>query len=157
MKKLIPILTLLLLLTSCGSMKVYVNNDSTYSRKNPITIVAPQDESGTVGELQFLLQSNGYKLMSYSAAKKAINLDTEYGDNTTHKELTNTTSFNSAYVLELNYNFHWDLRYVYTTFSATITDLRSSEIIMTANFRGDKGCRAVLEELVKKMNAVIKK
>lgn len=157
MKKLIPILTLLLLLTSCGSMKVYVNNDSTYSRKNPITIVAPQDESGTMGELQFLLQSNGYKLMSYSAAKKAINLDTEYGDNTTHKELTNTTSFNSAYVLELNYNFHWDLRYVYTTFSATITDLRSSEIIMTANFRGDKGCRAVLEELVEKMNAVIKK
>ena len=138
-------------------MKVYVNNDSTYSRKNPITIVSPQDNSGTMGELQFLLQSNGYKLMSYSAAKKAINLDTEYGDDNTHQEITNTTSFNSAYVLELNYNYEWELRYVYTTFSATITDLRSGEIIMTANFRGEKSCRSVLEDMVSQMNKVIKK
>ena len=156
MKKILPIIALLFILTSCGSTKVYVNQDSTYSNKNPITIVAPQDESGTMGELQFLLQSNGYKLMSYSAAKKALNLDTEYKDDSTHKELTNTTSFNSAYVLELHYNYEWELRYVYTTFSATITDLRSGEIVMTANFRGEKSCRSVLESLVKKMNEVIK-
>lgn len=156
MKKLISILTLLLLLTSCGSMKVYVNHDSTYSRKNPITIVAPQDKSGTIGELQFLLQSNGYKLMSYSAAKKALNLDSEYDDNKSHQELTNTISFNSAYVLELNYNYDWDLRYIYNNFSANITDLRTGEIVMSASFRGEKGCKSVLEDLVEQMNKVIK-
>ncbi|MDR2130482.1 MAG: hypothetical protein LBP56_04855 [Odoribacteraceae bacterium] len=66
------------LFSSCGSMRVYVNQDATYSRKNPITInQSSDDKSGTLGELQFLLLSNGYKLMSYGAAKKAFHLDSE--------------------------------------------------------------------------------
>jgi hypothetical protein len=146
------------LLLSCGSMRVYVNQDTIYSRKNPITInQSSDDNSGTLGELQFLLQSNGYKLMSYGAAKKAFNLDSQTQSGSYHGEITNTTTFNSIYVMDLNYSYYYDLLYwAYTSFSATITDLKSGEIIMTANFRGDKSVRAVLNELVKKMNAVIK-
>ena len=159
MKKLIlsAVMTMLLL-SSCGSMRVYVNTDTTYSRKNPITInKAVDDETGTLGELQFLLQSNGYKLMSYGAAKKALNLDSETQDQTYHSEITKSTTFNSVYVLDMNYSYYFDLFYwAYTNFSATITDLATGEIIMTANFRGDKSCRAVLDELVSKMNAIIK-
>jgi hypothetical protein len=147
------------LLSSCGSMRVYVNQDTTYSRKNPITInQSSDDESGTLGELQFLLQSNGYKLMSYGAAKKAFNLDSQSESGSYHGEITNTTTFNSVYVMDINYSYYYDVFYwAYTSFSATITDLKTGEIIMTANFRGDKSVRAVLSELVQKMNAVIKK
>lgn len=145
-------------LSSCGTMKVYVNQETTYSKKNPITInQSSDDNSGTLGELQFLLQSNGYKLMSYGAAKKALNLDTESQTETFHGEITNTTTFNSVYVLDLNYSYTWDLGgYYYTNFSANITDLETTEIVMTANFRGYKTCKAVLKDLVTKMNKVIK-
>ena len=139
-------------------MKVYVNQESTYTKKNPITInKSLDDDSGTLGELQFLLQSNGYKLMSYGAAKKALNLDTQSQNGTFHGEITNSTTFNSVYVLDLNYSHYWDaLYYAYTNFSATITDLKTGEIVMTAHFRGDKSVQAVLKELVTKMNSVIK-
>jgi len=154
---LISLISLGYLLTSCGTLNVYVNQSSTYSKKNPITInQSSDDQSGTLGELQFLLQSNGYKLMSYGAAKKALNLDTEAHSSTFHGEITNSTTFKSVYVLNLNYTYYWDsFYYAYRSFSSTITDLRTGEIIMTANFRGDKSCRAVLTELVDKMNSVI--
>ncbi|MDR2407429.1 MAG: hypothetical protein LBE13_04870, partial [Bacteroidales bacterium] len=140
-----------LLLLSCGTMRVYVNPDATYSRKTPITIINNRhadNGTGTLGELQFLLQSNGYKLISYSTAKKALNLDTESRDDAFHGEITNSTTFNAAYVLDLNYSYYYDVFYwAYTNFSATITDLRTGEIIMTANFRGNKSVRLVLNEL----------
>ena len=144
--------------SSCGSMQVYVNHDAKYSKKNPITInQSSDDQSGTLGELQFLLQSNGYKLMSYGAAKKALNLDSQSQSGAYHGEITNTTSFNSVYVMDLNYTYYYDMfYYAYRSFSATITDLKTGEIVMTANFRGDRGVRSVLQELVSKMNTVIK-
>lgn len=146
------------LVVSCGSMRVYVNEDSTYSRKNPITINIPSDDnSGTLGELQFQLQSNGYKLMSYGAAKKALNLDSKSEKDSTHGEITNSITFNSIYVLDVNYTYYYDsFFFAYRSFSATISDLKTGEIVMTANFRGDKACRAVIRDLVTKMNEVIK-
>ena len=92
--------------------------------------------------------------MSYSAAKKSLNIDDV---SNTRTELTNTVAFNSIYVLDLDYTYYYDVFYfAYRNFSATITDMRTGEIIMTANFRGDKGCRAVLNELINKMNKVIR-
>lgn len=146
-----------IMFSSCGTMQVYVSQDSTYSRKNPITITNSSDVSGTLGQLQFLLQSNGYRLMSLSAAKKALNLDASYNNNDSHHELTNTTTVNSVYVLEMDYTYYFDsFYYAYRSFSATITDLRSGEIIMTASFRGDKSVNAVLNEFVREMNKIIK-
>lgn len=145
------------MVASCGTMQVYVNHDSTYSRKNPITIINKSDESGALGELQFQLQSNGYKLMSMTAAKKALNLDTDISSNSVHSELTNTTTVRSVYVLEMHYTYYWDaFYYAFTNFSATITDLETGEIIMTGNFRGDKGVKSVITELVTEMNKVIR-
>jgi hypothetical protein len=96
--------------------------------------------------------------MSYGAAKKAFNLDSQSENGSYHGEITNTTTFNSVYVMDINYSYYYDVFYwAYTSFSATITDLKTGEIIMTANFRGDKSVRSVLSELVQKMNVVIKK
>lgn len=142
---------------SCGTMQVYVNNDATYSRKNPITIKNSSDETGALGQLQYLLQSNGYRLMSMSAAKKALNLDTIKNNNSSHSEITHTTTVNSVYVLEMHYTYFYDIFYYgFYSFSATITDLVSGEIIMTSNFRGEKSVNAVLNEFVREMNKVIK-
>ncbi len=151
-------ITCMLILSSCGSMRVYTNPSSNYTRKTPITInLSHNDESGTLGELQFLLQSNGYKLMSLAAAKKSLNLDSNYDIHNFHSEITNTTTFNSMYVLDINYSYYYDLFHnAYTNFSATITDLSTGEIIMTATFRGNKSVRSVLNELVQKMNKVIR-
>ena len=61
------------------------------------------------------------------------------------------------YVLDINYSYYYDLFHnAYTNFSATITDLSTGEIIMTATFRGNKSVRSVLNELVQKMNKVIR-
>ncbi len=157
-KNIFILIILSFVFTACGTMKVYVNPNSSYSKKNPITInQANDDKSGTLGELQYLLQSNGYKLMSYAAAKKSFNLDTDVQNNSIRSEITNNTTFKSIYVLNLDYSYYWDMFYFsYTNFSATITDLESGEIVMTANFRGDRSCSSVLEEFVKKMSTVIK-
>lgn len=89
--------------------------------------------------------------MSLNAAKKSLNLDSNYDIHNFHSEITNTTTFNPMYVLDIDYSYYYDLFfYAYTNFSATITDLNSGEIIMTANFRGDKSVRSVLNELVQK-------
>jgi ABC-type amino acid transport substrate-binding protein len=144
-------------MTSCGTLQIYVNQDSAYSKKDSIIInQTTDDKSGTLGELQFLLQSNGYNLMSYGAAKNALNLDADSLEGSVRGKITNTTSYNSIYLLDLNYSYYYDVfYYAYTTFSATITDLENGETVMVANFRGDKSCRAVLKELVEKMNKVI--
>lgn len=149
--------TIATLTTSCGNVRVFVNEDSTFSRKNPITIDQDADDaSGTLGELQFLLKSSGYKLMSYGAAKKALNFDENGDRNSSHSEVTSTTEFNSAYIIDLKYTGSSDIGVRYKSFSATITDLRSGEIIMTAVFRGDKAVKKVLKEFVMQINKVIK-
>lgn len=155
--RLFLLVSVLLLLSSCGSVRVFVNEEHAYSRKNPITInLLSNDESGTLGELQFLLKSNGYKLMSYASAKKALNLDSEYNNSSTHHEITYTKEYNSIYLMDIDYTYYYDVfYYAYRSFSATITDLRTGEIIMTAHFRGDRGCRAVLQEFVNELNKII--
>lgn len=67
-------------LTSCGTMKVFIAPNSDFTKSTPITIDRLKDDaSGTLGELQYLLQTNGYKVMSFLTAKKTYNLDS-YSD-----------------------------------------------------------------------------
>lgn len=154
---LILLLSTLLFLSSCGSVRVFVNEEHTYSKKNPITInLSTNDKSGALGELQFLLKSNGYKLMSYGSAKKSLNLDSQYNISSTHNEITYTKEFNSIYLMDIDFTYHNNDVYYYRTFTATITDLRTGEIIMTANFRGYKLCKFVLQEFVNELNKIIK-
>ena len=111
MKKrvIINIIITAVLLSSCSaSMQVFVNQSSNYSRKTPITITNKSDGSGALGELQFLLQSNGYKVMSMAAAKKALNLDSESSNGKEHSEVTYTTTVKSVYVIEMNYSYYID-------------------------------------------------
>lgn len=158
--KLSILLAMATLFSSCATMSVYVNRDSSFSKKNPITINNESDLSGALGELQFALQSNGYRIMSMDAAKKAINFDTNSTGSSTHSEMTSTTTFNSAYVIRMNYAYYQDINgYCFKSFSATITDLVSGEIIMTSKMNPGLTFPTVsytINQLVQEMNKVIK-
>ena len=141
---------------SCGSVKVYVAPGE-YSRKNPITLDAHTDACGVVGDLQFEMQSNGYKLISLTAAKKAVNFDSDTKDNSYHSERTATTTFKSAYIMEIDYDCFYDLPvYRMLRFKANITDLTNGEIVMTASYSGLKKTTRVVRKIVSEMNKVIK-
>lgn len=156
-------LVLISMLSSCTAyMQVFVNHESKYSKKQPITIVNETDDSGALGELQFALQSNGYKVMSMKAAKKALNIDTERDSDDTHSEITATTTFNSVYVIEMNYSYYIDpltSRAHLHSFSANITDLATGEIIMTSRLNNsfiDCTVKQAVNLLVSEMNKVIR-
>jgi len=93
------------------------------------------------------------KLIHYKANKIGNdNYNNEY-----NSELYNVNQINSIYTLELNYSYYWDiLFYSYTSFSARIIDLETSEILMSANFRGDKSIKSVLSEFTNKMSRQIR-
>lgn len=141
-------------MSSCGTVKIYSNPESEFNKKTPITInLESDDKSGTLGELQFLLKSKGYNVLSYNSAKKYLSLDVNKEKENIHGVIVGNKEFKSLYILNVDYTYYWDVFYYsYTSFSATITDLVSGEIIMTANFRGDRNCGAVLNEFVEKMN-----
>lgn len=223
----LPILYIItLLLASCGSMRMYMTPDSTYTKDDTIAIVNQvEDASGTLGTLQFLLQSNGYQVISYKNAKRQLKLDsieratysttnktiitktvvvdTLKGDTTINidhnrnikqgsvdlvnrvssvedkrvgKEQTKIITDSVVvhgyidnkelalqelaesdvapiYSLELKYSYYLDLLYYsYTSFTATITNMKTDDVVLTASFVGDKRCPKVLESFIKQLN-----
>ncbi len=164
MNKLFKVSILLIMTTlfsSCATMSVYVNQDTSFSKKNPVTIYNTSDLSGALGELQFALQSNGYRIMSLDAAKKALNLDTSTSGSSTHSEITSTTTVNSVYVIKMDYVYYQDINgYCFKSFSATITDLETGEIIMTSKLNNNgltfPTVSYTINQLVQEMNKVIK-
>ena len=169
-KKMIFALTISVIVICCSScgttMKVAVNPNSSFSRNNPITIIdesKDSEETGALGELEYLLQSNGYNLMSMDAAKKAMNIDETEDLNENHsekhKELTHTTTYKSIYVLKMQYNWTiagFNYNILILNLSVTITDLATGELVMTSHFRGNKKTQIVFKKLVQEMNKVIK-
>lgn len=150
----IVLVSIVILLNSCAStMAVTVGQSTSLSKKTPVTLVIDNDPHGLGAEIEHQLFSHGYKMMSYSAAKKALNVDTNYGSGAVNTEITKTTTLNSIYCIEVMYTSIWDLFFwACSSFSARITDLSTGELIMTASFRGESGFRAVAEQLVMKMD-----
>lgn len=141
---------------SCGTSKVAISK-GVYSKNVPITIVKSGDDPvGAVEELQFLLKENGYKVMSYSAVKQKFNINTDYDSSSTSISMYHSTTFNSCYIMELNYTHEWDLGgYYFWKCFVTISDLKSGELIMSSRFNGYKRVSTVLENLVDEITKVI--
>lgn len=165
MKKASNILVLILttlFFTSCGTVKLSVKPGAKFSRNATLTIAAEDDKTGTVGELNHLLFEKGFNVIAYSTAKKAIKYKDEIKgsdpvNNEFEAELYSIRELNSIYALELNYTYYYDMfYYAYRSFSARVIDLNTGEIIMSANFRGDKSVRAVLKDFVNKLSQQIK-
>lgn len=165
MKKINTILVIILttlFFTSCGTVKVSVKPGAKFSRNATLTIAQEDDISGTVGELNHLLFEQGFNVIAYSTAKKAIKYKDEIKgsdpiNNEFEAEIYSIKELNSIYALELNYTYYYDMfYYAYRSFSARVINLYTGEIIMSANFRGDKSIRAVLKDFVNQLTQQIK-
>jgi|GEM_PF-5732807 len=162
MKKIITFLFLTVVMSSCGVVQVTTNPNTTINRNSAVTIAQEEDMSGTVGELNHLLFFKGFKVISYSTAKKAVkykdqNKGDDWVNNETEAEIYSVTELNSIYALEMNYTYYYDVLYwAYRNFSARLVDLETGEIVMSAYFRGDRSVRSVLNELVNKMDEQVR-
>lgn len=116
------------------------------------------DVTGTYGELNYLLSSKGFNVVSYSTAKNAIRYKNQIqGTNIVNKsidaEVYSIKELNSIYALEIDYTYYYDFTIMYRNFSAKVTDLNTSEIVMSANFRGNRSVQSVLKEFVNQLAA----
>jgi hypothetical protein len=108
------------------------------------------------------LFEKGFNIISYSSAKKAIKYKdqikgSDRENNEFEAEIYSIKELNSIYSLELNYTYYYDtFYYAFRTFSARVVDLNSGEIIMSANFRGDKSTKAVLRDFVNQLSLQVK-
>ena len=150
-----------LLLTSCGTLSVYVKPGTNFSRNTTITVLGGEDKTGTKGQIEHLLLTKGFNIVSESTAKNAVKYkDSLKGTDTINNEYIAETysirEINSVYALELNYTYYWDaFYYAYTRFSAKATDLNTGEIVLTASFSGDRPVNSVLNELLSKIDAQV--
>lgn len=166
MKKASTILVIILTIlffTSCGTVKLSVKPGAKFSRNATLTIAQEDDLTGTVGELNHLLFEKGFNVIAYSTAKKAIKYKDKIKgsypvNNEFEAELYSIKELNSIYALELDYTYYYDVffGYYYRSFSARVIDLNTGEIIMSANFRGDKSVSAVLRDFVNQLSQQIK-
>ena len=151
-------------MSSCGTVKLSVKPGATFSRNATLTIPTPEDhdETGTYGELNHLLLEKGFNVIPYSTAMAVVKYkDKIEGSDPVNDEFEGETErikeLNAVYVLELNYAYYYDVFYYsYTNFSARVFDLKSGEIVLTANFRGDRSVRSVLKDFTTKLAAQIK-
>lgn len=160
-RNILVIILITLIFTSCGTVKLSVKPGVKFSRNATLTIAKEDDRTGTVGELNHLLFEKGFNIISYSTAKKAVKYKDEIKgsdpvNNEFEAEIYSVKELNSIYALELNYTYYYDMfYYAYRSFSARVIDLNTGEIIMSANFRGDKSVRAVLKDFVEKLSQQI--
>jgi len=156
-KKLFSSLLILSLLSSCGAVKLSVKPGASFSRDATLTIVQDEDITGTVGELTHLLFEKGFNIISYSTAKNAVKYKEEIkGSDPVNKEfeaeIYNIKELNSIYALELSYAYNGEGNaYAYKSFSARVVDLNSGEIVMSANFRGNRMVRSVLKDFTNQL------
>lgn len=144
-------------LTSCGTLEVAVDPKTSFSRENPITIVNSQKRNvASLGYLQYLLKENGYKLISYDVAEKTINIDTSTNYDKSHQTVSNGINYKSAYVLKYDFVPYKSDDDIFEQFSATLTDLTSGEIIMSAHITGTMDIHDSLEQLVYHINSFVK-
>lgn len=159
---LLIMLVIILNIISCGTTDVFVKPGISLSRNSTITIIGPDDSSGTKGQLTHLLISRGFNIVSEKTAKTAIRYKDEIkGKNIINHEFSaeiyRIKEFNSIYACELNYRYVMDLfGPVFQNFSAKLIDLNTGEIVMTANFRGSKSINSVLKDLASQIANQVK-
>jgi len=153
---------LIFLITSCGSVNVFVKPGTTFTKQTTITIVGGDDGSNTKGQLEFLLLSKGFNIVSESTAKTAIRYKDKLKGNDRYNnefnaEVYSIKELNSIYAMETNYTYYYDVfYYAYRNFTARIMDLNTGEIVLTVNFSGDRSISSVLDDLANQLAALVK-
>jgi len=159
MKNTIRITTILsfLLLTSCG-FKLKVMPGEHFTKQTTLSIGNYDDAIGTVKDLNYLLISEGFNVVSPSIAANAVKYKDPFNDISKDEELQKIFSIkdlNSVYSIKLDYHYSKDkLRYTY--FYLSIID-PNGKVIMYGSFVGMIEERQnVLKKVAKKLAQQIK-
>lgn len=152
---------LFLVISSCGSAKIYVKPETTFNRQMSITITGKDDESGMRGELQYALSANGFNVVSESVATNGLNLYSNgklnSNDININSQLYKSLELKSVYALNSNYNWTFNgFTYRMLNFHAEIVDLFTGEIVMNINFRGDRTPNGVAKQVISEINKKMK-
>jgi len=175
MKKISFYFTIILLLTACGTVSVAVKPNTSFSKKGTITVVVERsDPLGVQGKLEHLLLERGFEIVSQAVAEEKVKLQSESeggllargsassGDyvagaiskSRSEQALSKVRELKSTYIIRFKYQSYWDVFYwAFTTFNATVVDLRTGEVVASVNFSGDKSANSVLEEFANKLAA----
>ncbi len=131
---------IILITTSCGSIRIIQNNDFVVSKDDYITIypLKDGDKTGTLNELKYMLISKGYRYVSYDAIDRS--------DKYKGKKI---------YAIDLSFTYYYDMIWWYSNFSLEIEDIYSRDVMISAVFRGEKPCYFVLKSFVKKFDTLV--
>ena len=160
--KLIAIILLMILLESCGTVDLFVKPGTSFNKQTTITIVGDDDGSNTKGQLEFLLLSKGFNIVSETSAKTAIRYKdrlkgSDRFNNEFNAEVYSIKELNSIYAMTTNYSYYYDMFfYAYRNFTAKVIDLNTGQIVLTVNFAGDRAVSSVLSSLADQLSALIK-
>jgi len=138
-----------------GPVNVSIRPDTSFDQNSTITVISSgHDPLNVSGQLEFLLSSKGFDVVSEAVARDRIEYEEEVSKSPTQQNTTGAVErvrrVPSAYILRYNYNYRPDFPngYVFTNFTATIVDLSSGKIIASTNFnQGEFGSKSVSKTL----------
>ena len=155
MKRIILATLCIVLFASCSTLRISGPRDgATYDRKVPMAIVPYHDETETgAGELMYLLQTNGYNLISFESARTG-RLPHRSRHARPHRGKIDMGD--SFYIMEIHNRKKKGTEDTYSSYRATISDSETGYIILSANLRGKKDARQTVRELVRRMNVTFR-
>lgn len=123
-----------LFLAGCGSVTMTARPGFQVDRSSRIRIAAPEkDKANVKGRLEHLLLSRGFSPTSGESA----DLDLRIGE----------------YVAAMA--IYGD--YLFRTFSATMTDVKTGDVVLSVNYSGDRSVDSVLAEFLEQLESKAKK
>ena len=152
----------MILLESCGTVDLFVKPGTSFNKQTTITIVGDDDGSNTKGQLEFLLLSKGFNIVSETSAKTAIRYKdrlkgSDRFNNEFNAEVYSIKELNSIYAMTTNYSYYYDMFfYAYRNFTAKVIDLNTGQLLLTVNSAGDRAVSSVLSSLADQLSALIK-
>lgn len=126
------------------------------------------------GKLEHLLLERGFEVVSQAVAEEKVKLQSEaeggvlaksqsgqgqyaggvIGKSRSEQALSTVRELKSTYILRFKYHSYWDVFYwAFTTYNATVVDLRTGEVVASADFSGDRSANSVLKEFANKLAA----
>ena len=163
-KHCLHVLVFSIFLSGCGSVVSVIEHQRTkFSKNDTVTVVCKTgDPLVLAGELEHLLISRGYDIVSHEVAVRKAKLDVnmDYRNQQTRGgiESYNVTELGSVYALTFSYSSRWDGIFgepKIVKLYGSLIDLRTGKVVKSLkihrNFWSGKGNSAYLEELVDKM------
>lgn len=135
-----------------------VNPNSIFSKDKRITVI---DKTGSrFSEVKEAFESsliaNGFNLISESVSResKIINNKINLNASINQKiEEYRTKEIKSDYAIEIKYRGYTTIATVLRNFSATVIDLETGNIVVSATFSGDRPMKEVFRKLISEINS----